>query len=320
MNEQKDRERIHHALDSALSGLQENPYLLQRISIRLEEGETNMKRNKISIKAVFAVIAILSMFTAAIAAGMNGYVNWLGEFTPEETFPQVLPTEAPEEMDDQQKLFDLTQQILDSAGDRELVAVWDETGGSSISPMIRTDSLQQMKELLKTAEHLPQAQFIPEGYEFAEGYVEYACEADGVYEHLSHEELSEGLTVDRYRIPEEDAFAESYSMIFRESDEDYHYMFIYVSLEQSGDPADFAFGLNEDQTAQAVKVPGMDNALAITADHMCSLHMRQTLPIPMEYRYFDGMDVDSTEEYSEIHIDISAPLLDTETLINMFAQ
>lgn len=72
MDKRKQRDAIQHALNSTLSGLQDDPWLTQRVIVQAK-GEKKVKR-KISIGFIFAVILILAAMTA-LAIGLTGYFS-----------------------------------------------------------------------------------------------------------------------------------------------------------------------------------------------------------------------------------------------------
>ena len=65
MREDLNREKMHKAIDSTLSGLNGDPWLFQRVSTRAAEGETKVKK-KMSAGLVLAIILIL-IATVAVA-------------------------------------------------------------------------------------------------------------------------------------------------------------------------------------------------------------------------------------------------------------
>ena len=68
MREELDRERVHRAIDSTLSGLTGDPWLFRRISSAAGKEETKVKR-KVSVGLVLAVVLAL-LATAALAAAL----------------------------------------------------------------------------------------------------------------------------------------------------------------------------------------------------------------------------------------------------------
>ena len=63
MREDLNREKMHKAIDSTLSGLNGDPWLFQRISARAAEGETKVKK-KLSAGLVLAIVVLLIAVTA----------------------------------------------------------------------------------------------------------------------------------------------------------------------------------------------------------------------------------------------------------------
>ncbi|MBQ8136135.1 MAG: hypothetical protein IJ174_01755, partial [Clostridia bacterium] len=87
------KEEAQEALNRSLSGLQEDPWLAQRI-IASEKGEFKVKKISRATMMIAALI-VLAMATA-LAAGLGGRVNWLGETkTNSELEPSATPMPTP---------------------------------------------------------------------------------------------------------------------------------------------------------------------------------------------------------------------------------
>ncbi len=69
MREQLDRKAFHTAVDTALSGLQENPFLYQRVKAQAEGKENVVVKKKLSVALVIAIVLMLLTATA-LAAGI----------------------------------------------------------------------------------------------------------------------------------------------------------------------------------------------------------------------------------------------------------
>lgn len=67
-----DKHKIQHALDTVLSGLQDDPFLAQRVMTQAK-GRKKMKK-KVSAGLTFAVILILVAVTA-FAVGLASYFS-----------------------------------------------------------------------------------------------------------------------------------------------------------------------------------------------------------------------------------------------------
>ena len=67
MREELNREKIHKAIDTTLSGLNGDPWLFQRISARAAEGEPKVKK-RLSVGLVLAIVVLL---IAAVAAAVT---------------------------------------------------------------------------------------------------------------------------------------------------------------------------------------------------------------------------------------------------------
>lgn len=328
MNDQEMKKAVKQAVDHRLSGLDENPFLAQRI-IASEKGIQPMKKYKLSLALLMALILILSMLTVALAAEyLHRSVNWFGKSIHDEYNTSVNPTPTPQPIvgaQDPETVFMITQQVFDTAADRELILVVENgtdsmISGSSNSQMVSIHSMDELEAILNNADYIPLANYIPDGYEFVEGTVYYSCKPDGEYILDSKEEIAEGIVVQRYHVDEEDSFIKGYSVVLRNSPEDYHYLSIFVSLEPSFDLNEYSFGVNEDQDFQVVSVNGYDNALCITSDQTCRLSMRKGLKSPIDFLAFAPLSTHYLDTYVEVHVDVSAPQLNVETLIDMFAE
>lgn len=90
MNKRENRERIQDALNAALSGLQDDPWLAQRV-IAEAKGEKSAKR-KISYGLMLALLLVLAAVTALAAVVLSGkdfvgqYMAPLSENTNSETW------------------------------------------------------------------------------------------------------------------------------------------------------------------------------------------------------------------------------------------
>lgn len=74
MRNELTHEKLHQALEAATSGLQENPFLYERVKARITEGEPAMKK-KISWSLVLA-LALTVITLTALAAGLLFGQEW----------------------------------------------------------------------------------------------------------------------------------------------------------------------------------------------------------------------------------------------------
>lgn len=320
-----DKKEFQQAIDTTLSGLQGNPFLYQRVAAHAEKGEQYM-RYKMPKGLVIAVVLILCMATVAMAASLyGGSINWLGERIEDEKVGEALPTVAPPPAD---ASLDETEEIVMNAAETyerpgEMLVITSTMGDGTIVPTLSRGVISEVNNeaelyaLLGADSLLPRPSFIPEGYEFVRGKIFYDCHASGSYELIAQHDMTAGVTVHRYRIRSGDEFPNGYYLFFRSSQEDYHYIAITVQLTQEQDLNNQRFGYLAGQTAQIVMVPGMDTAMAITGDHTSHLTMRRILPERIDYIEYQDL-VPCQQEYAEVEVSISAPLLDTDTLVQMF--
>lgn len=232
----------------------------------------------------------------------------------------------PEELEAEiERSVRISEWMSELENDGELLAIYEMQEDGEFYP-ITSNSLKRtakdkegLTALLKGAEYLPLPKFIPDGYEFVEGKVRYTCCEGGEWRLANQMELEAGVKAAWYQLDAKDAVINGYELLFRSSQEDYHYLSIYVNLSELVDVSDQSFGFIEGQTVQIVDVPGMDNALAVTSDHACTLSMRRVLEDTIRVQRFNDIESQIISEYAEVQVDVMAPLLDVSTLISMFA-
>ena len=79
MTEQEMRRRMHQAMDARLSGLQEDPWLAQRV-MNQPKGEKKVKR--FTIQTVLAMMLLLAIMGTVYAASLNSAPDDLITNTP----------------------------------------------------------------------------------------------------------------------------------------------------------------------------------------------------------------------------------------------
>ncbi len=325
MTEQQEKERFRRAIDTTLSGLKGDPFLAQRVIAIAEKGEKPMKYH-IPKALVIALIALLCVGTAVAAGVYGGTVNWDGDIIGEDVYNQhnPSPTATPAGMTDDHMAMDLLAiEIHQTAGDMEMVVVYTPNmcgkySSSSNGITRKVGTMAELEALLAAAPELVLPEYIPEGYTFAEARVAYGCREDGEYTYLGREELEYGMYAERYRLEDENALLRGYSLVLRDSQEDYHYIHISTRMHEAYQDNMYEFGYSADDTVVAVTVPGWTKALAITGPNRCYLALLRPMAQTIRYQEFwaSGMEL---REVGDVNIDISAPLLDTDTLIRMFS-
>lgn len=327
MNEQQEKAKFRQAIDHTLTGLEGNPFLYQRVTALAEKGEKKMKRC-IPKGVVIALVVLLCMGTVAVAAGVygsmyGGTVNWQGEVVPDENVPSVMPTVAPEMQPD---VPDLDEDALDElATEGTMLMVSRRLPDGTLMPevgtrMMRTaDSMDEFLALLGENEELPLPNSIPEGYAFVKAEVYYECRAEGEWKLADREELNGGLIAERYMLDASDEIISGYYLMFRDSPEDYHYLSIHAILSQRQNVEEQTFGFLAGQSVAKAQVPGMDYALVVTSDTMCRLSMLRDMKQPIAYLRLIEPEWKEQETFEQLDLSVSAPQLDVDTLIRMFA-
>ena len=288
---------------------------MERAFEALGKEKAQMKR-KVSLGFVLA--AMLALLSAtALAAGLGGVfgsINWFGEFVGDEELAHPLPTPAPSAQAGE--LFDLSQQILDSRGEKELVLV-SEGGSGSYAPCTKALSgLKELKELLAENAALPVGR-IPEGYRFVCGTLVYGCLPEGDFELSASESLPCGLSVSRYRISEGMDIVTGYTLTLVGSDPGDR-IIVDAWLSERTDVQEYWMGVGPQQQASALQVNGMDNAVAIEGVGGSSLSLRRALDTPVECREFLPGAQSDLVTYEEAQLHLHASLASIQTLAGMF--
>lgn len=323
-------EKLRECLDDALSGIQENPWLYQQVLNRAEKEEETVKK-KLSFSFV-SVVAILLILGAAAYAATEVYhrisVNWKGE-TVEEEEPWPGVTTAPPEIMTEAELSIMANDLLHhSVAEEEYgrVSYTTSYGTPGISkPISKTyNSWDEFQDAMVKADPLTLPAWVPDGYEFESATLWFGCRKDGEYKLI--EEHQDGImTVERYKVDDSDLVITGYDITYRESDEAYHYIGVSSRLEEET-IGEGLFGVNEEESATVVTIPGMDDAILISSSNeikMSRLVMRRELNSTVEcepepaYTKAPGA-IDSTI-YIKERISVFAPMLDAEDLQKMFA-
>lgn len=287
MTEKELREGLKSYLDPAGLPDSRKEALLRQIRAASppanEKGETAMFRpNKFRTVLVLAAIVTVLSFTVALAAGLSGYVNIKGERVdmpdivmaePTAEPPHLTPTEEPE-LD----YSALTDNILQSAPEEYLVVTsyveGESTHGSGRDLRITVETYEQLAQLVGDESlMLP----IPEGFEFRPGSATLSCPADSAFELVSEEITPEGITVRMYSIPEGEAVVSSYNYNLRNANGN----FLGVLMDLSMSEATYLYHVSEEDVAETIALPGMEDALLITRPDEAEVYARRPLVQPI---------------------------------------
>ena len=333
MTEQQHKVRFKQAIDHTLSGIQGDPFLAQRLLARAEKGAKPMKYH-IPKTIVIALIALLCMGTVALAAGLyGGSINWEGEIIYDELqtqspYPSPTPQPPEGELVQVDEAHEEALRIVENYAYQEAVCMGSkyiiyeqmEDGRwkpeSEIDLSVETTSETEFKAMMDDAPWLPLPNYIPEGYVFERADVYYTCAIDGEWERVKSETINNCIQVEWYKPSK--PVAVRYDLFYRESEADYHYIDFFVDLNLKYEPGNATFGFSEGMTAQTITVPGMENAIGITGERFTSLYMRRPLAEPLDvwYVYQEGQ---YPQQLADVNVDITAPLMDVNDLIPLFA-
>lgn len=324
MNKKITADDFHSAIERQLSDLEPDPWLAQRIIVSDKE---EVKMKKISHATVIIAAVIILAMATALAAGLGGRVNWLGEVqqtTEVAVSVTPMPTVEPQATTVPDEIDPSFYELLDYSKARELIVLSTAHNGTWSSRIQRISTIEDFNILMSAATGFPLPVKIPEGYMFEKGYVQYGCLPGGEYVLTSQTVHSEGFTESHYSVDPSMDFVTAYDLTFKTEDKK-DYIYIHAFMTPSSDPHEYEFNIDEDQTAHVVQVEGMENALVIESanrDFVTSnLVMRKKMSVPQDDLQFTGMNMEPmTETYDEYQIDIGASQLTESELAGIFAE
>lgn len=332
MNEHQEKQRFKRAIDHTLSGMMGDPLLYQRIMTKAEKGDVKGKY-AIPKRAAIALVVVLCMGTAAMAAGLyGGAINWEGEIIYDDPQRVPMPSATPRLVEGEPiQMNEEYEKALAAAeayayeeaectGSMFIIYQLREDGSRKpeieVDLSIKTTSETEFEAMMEEASWLPRPNYIPDGYAFERAEVYYTCAIDGAWELVKAETVNDCIQVEWYKPSK--PVATRYFLFYRQSEEDYHYIGFYVDLMLAYEAGNASFGFSEGMTAQVITVPGMEQAIAITGERSCSLSMRRPLPEPLDVWYVSE-NGQFPQALEDVWIDVSAPLIDINDLIHLFA-
>ena len=325
MNENELRSRLDAELSNITWSVRDSNAVRQQVN----QGGTVMKK-KLSFSVV-GIIAIILVLTAVAYATTQVFhrisVNWKGKIIEEQEVYNPEPTPSPQPIMNETELGIRAEELLQTVAEEEYgtVSYTSADGmclGGSGHPRHKTlYSWEEFKQAMTNVDYLSLPVWIPDEYEFQYAILKLDCRADGEYRLL--EEHQEGtVTLKRFTVDDADSIITGYELLFRDSDEDYHYIAVYSDLYPDSDTDEYSIGLLEGETALVVSIPGMDNALAIDGTNETkgnALLMRRSLDTPIEVKWPPFEDSPFVlQTFTEESIDVHAPLLDPDTIQKMF--
>ena len=309
MNKKISAEEFRESLDRHASDLKANLLLAQSIIASEAEEKGTMKR-KWTKSLVLALALILTLGTVAYGVtSLYRTVNWKGETEASAQEPVIV--EGDPEIAG--ALVDLGEEMA-AKPENEFVTVWyDDGSGKNELDVLNTGSypakkvfrnVEDFQEYMSGVETLTAPEWFPEGeYESFLAEVSFACRDSGNYELI--ESGNKGpIAYNRFRIAEEDAVPYEY-MLNITLKHGNGYVIESTLWPEAGEAATL---LDEGETAEAVTVKGMDDAVLFpnrksTAD--MDLAMRRALKEPVAVKrpyYRDGPQETDVKEFTDEHI------------------
>jgi len=334
MTEQQEKAKFKQAIDHTLSDIQGDAFLAQRVLARAKKGAKPVKYH-IPKGVVIALIALLCMGTVAVAAGLyGGSINFEGEITYNDSPSGPMPTVAPRptdavsieaERDEEayaEALFVAENYAYEEALSTEtLYMLYELKADGTRRPQTQSDmrietaSQAEFEAMMAEAPWLPRPNYIPEGFAFADAEVFYDCHAGGEWKLLESEIIDGMFEVEWYQPT--DRAATHYFLNLRSESDEKQYIRIFVRMSTAYDGG-YSFGFGEGMAASAVEVPGMENAIVITSEQIMHLDMRRCVEEPINILWFSE-DGDHHMRYEDVFVDVTAPKMDVNDLIRMFA-
>jgi len=319
MNKKISVDDFHDAIERQLSGLEPDPWLAQRI---IASDKEEVKVKKISHATVIIVAIIVLAMATALAAGLGGRVNWLGEVQETTVVSATpMPTAEPQTTTDPDEIDPAFYELLDYSKDRELIMLSTAHKGIFSSRIQQISNMNDFITLMDTAApDFPLPAEIPEGYVLDKCSVEFGCLPQGEYTLTSQTVHPEGFTESHYAVDPSMDFFKVYSIILKTEDEK-DYISILVYMNSSTNPKEYTFGITEDQSARVVQVAGMENALIIDSENTSLLAMRKVMSSPQDDLQFTGPEMEPMiETYNEYRIEVRTPLLPENELVRVFVK
>ncbi len=312
------KEEAQEALARSLSGLQEDPRLAQRI-IASEKGEMKMKKLPGAV-LVLAVILGITMATA-LAAGVAGIwrsVNWFGEEVPNEDEITPSSTMVPPAETTAADIDQLVHESINRAEARELVVIATENSVSYAARVQAVSSMEEFTVLMEMAPGFPLPKQIPDGYTFSSGSIEFGCLSGGEYTLTCQKAVGDGVTESHYAVDEAYDCILGYTLRFTDENRQ-DSMIVSAHMQPSDNSNDDIIGIADNQTAEAIRIDGMDNSIAIDSDTIHLLFMRKIIAEPISTLVF-GSSENWVETYGEYHTRISSGTLSTNDLASIFSR
>lgn len=307
--------------------------LRQTLASLPEKKEKIIMKKKMSIGLAVVLLILFGMLSAALAAGFftERVINWKGEVMEEQV--ELLPglTPKPEEVPDyaeMEAMDETARRLAHNVDPHEIrIGYWLDAEGRIAGQVSeqrtqKFESYDALLDALKSAPYLTLPGEIPENYHFDEGEVFLLCAADTEYHLTETIKDPSGVMVDCYRVNPEDDVIVGYSVTFRESEEDYHYLYIHSDLANNLDENEFMIGLQENEEAEAVALPAAENALLLTGPNRMELMARKKLSENISIR--DMMELFHPDEgeriiaYNEEIIMAFAPLLTRDEVLALY--
>lgn len=314
MTNQPDRERIHAALDRALSGMTGDPLLWQRVERYAAAREKGERRLPLKGKwaLTMALIALLTLTIATAGDTLVGNVYWDGTLARPTQSSSAEATPPPSYASPANERETLRQAFIDAhpAQDGEYVQYFDGERRLSTSFIKRTaESLDELEQLIGGSMLLPI--HLPEGYTFSSGFVQYGTRPEAVCQQTNVIEDESGLRTVTCIFAPEDEIPISYHLELKSKDAR---ISVAVILYHTFDINEAAMYLPDVLETYTASVPGMTRAVAMRGVEQNHVIMYGDLPESITFRF---MAEEKPETHSQFEVLLHGSV-SPETLLAMF--
>ena len=293
---QKDLQNMYEAPSSKLE--ERIHQTIASLPVQVQEGK--VVKRKWFMSAVLALVLILAVGAIGLAgSGIfgNRTVDFDGNITESEGVTDVQVQELQTEYKELMKIYE-------KIPDGDLGVIYNDEGQMRSMKMSRVmNNWEEFEKAIAGVDYLTVPERFPEGLELEKAEIYLACRPGGEYRLA--DEITEGeYTLKRYTVDDVDKYIDAYLLQFRDSVSGEKKLQVASQLSTA---LPMNFGIDEEDTAEAVSIPGMDNALLFhfTEEDLWALEMRRKLEKPIAFEQVPGDDLANqfqsyTEEYLEI--------------------
>ncbi len=236
-------------------------------------------RKNVALRRVLIVALILCLVAAALGAAkliIAKMINFDGEITTFAYQPNPITPTATPETEPENIYVDEEHEFTSAAQPGELRIVInnaDNSSRSNIPHIAFTDINTAMEYAANSVIPLSFPQYIPEGYTFREGGIEFFASEESLSAELIYSEIKDDKLYETYILPE--GYEKNIQGIWLDyTDSEGHRLRYNIHAWWFEDRNDFSYNLTDGKTAQVYVPDGFDEGLIIhdSSDNAYSLN------------------------------------------------